>query len=313
MLKSMTGFGRAVENVNGLDITVEIKSVNHRYFEFSSRMPRVYQFIEDKLKSLCQQNMERGKVEISVFVEDNTEKGTVVEINRQYASAYISALKQLSKDYKIKDDLKLSALTSNTELFNVKRTTLDDEVVETAVLTVAEKAIERFVKMRETEGVKLKEDVLSRVNFILEKVAFIEQRSPETVKAYRERLYQKMKELLDNATVDEQRLITETAIFADKVAVDEETVRLRSHISQLCNLLESDAATGKKIDFLIQEMNRETNTIGSKSQNVEIAHTVVDIKGKERVEGITLARVDENRKPISGTEEFYSCDTLLLS
>ena len=280
MLKSMTGFGRAVENVNGLDITVEIKSVNHRYFEFSSRMPRVYQFIEDKLKSLCQQNMERGKVEISVFVEDNTEKGTVVEINRQYASAYISALKQLSKDYKIKDDLKLSALTSNTELFNVKRTTLDDEVVEAAVLTVAEKAVERFVKMRETEGVKLKEDVLSRVNLILEKVAFIEQRSPETVKAYRERLHQKMKELLDNATVDEQRLITETAIFADKVAVDEETVRLRSHISQLCNLLESDAATGKKIDFLIQEMNRETNTIGSKSQNVEIAHTVVDIKSE---------------------------------
>ena len=280
MLKSMTGFGRAVENVNGLDITVEIKSVNHRYFEFSSRMPRVYQFIEDKLKSLCQQNMERGKVEISVFVEDNTEKGTVVEINRQYASAYISALKQLSKDYKIKDDLKLSALTSNTELFNVKRTTLDDEVVEAAVLTVAEKAVERFVKMRETEGVKLKEDVLSRVNFILEKVAFIEERSPETVKAYRERLHQKMKELLDNATVDEQRLITETAIFADKVAVDEETVRLRSHISQLCNLLESDAATGKKIDFLIQEMNRETNTIGSKSQNVEIAHTVVDIKSE---------------------------------
>lgn len=280
MLKSMTGFGRAVENINGLDITVEIKSVNHRYFEFAARMPRAYQFIEDKLKSLCQQNMERGKVEISVFVEDNTEKGTKVEINRQYAGGFIAALRQLSKEYKIKDDLKLSAIANNPELLTVKRTALDDEVVESAVLTVAEKAIERFVAMRETEGVKLKEDVLSRVKFILSKVEFIEERSPETVKAYRERLEQKMRELLESATVDEQRLITETAIFADKVAVDEETVRLRSHISQLCSLLESDTATGKKIDFLIQEMNRETNTIGSKSQNVEIAHTVVDIKSE---------------------------------
>ena len=280
MLKSMTGFGRAVENINGLDVTVEIKSVNHRYFEFAARMPRAYQFVEEKLKSLCSKNMQRGKVEISVFVEDNTEKSTVVEINRPYANAYIAALKQLSKEYKIKDDLKVSALTGNPELFMVKRTALDDEIIENAILTVANKAIASFVEMRETEGVKLKEDVLSRVNFILEKVAFIEERSPETVKAYRERLEQKMKELLDNASIDEQRLITETAIFADKVAVDEETVRLRSHISQLCSLLESDVATGKKLDFLIQEMNRETNTIGSKAQNVEIAHTVVDIKSE---------------------------------
>ena len=280
MLKSMTGFGRAVENVNGLDITVEVKSVNHRYFEFSSRMPRAYQFVEEKLKALCQQNMQRGKVEISVFVEDNTEKGTVVEINRPYANAYIAALKQLSKEYKVKDDLKLSALTNNPELFMVKRTSLEDEIIEESVLSVAQKAVDSFVKMRETEGVKLKEDVLSRVEFILNKVEFIEEKSPETVKAYRERLEQKMKELLENAAVDEQRLITETAIFADKVAVDEETVRLRSHISQLCDLLESDVATGKKLDFLIQEMNRETNTIGSKSQNVEIAHTVVDIKSE---------------------------------
>lgn len=280
MLKSMTGFGRAVENINGLDITVEIKSVNHRYFEFAARMPRAYQFVEEKIKTLCQQNMQRGKVEVSVFVEDNTEKGTAVEINRQYAAPFISALKQLAKEYKIKDDLKLSALANNSDLFMVKRTTLPDEVIENAVLTVTEKAVESFVKMRETEGVKIKEDVLSRVEFILNKVEFIEERSPETVKAYRERLEQKMRELLDNASVDEQRLITETAIFADKVAVDEETVRLRSHISQLCALLDSDVATGKKLDFLIQEMNRETNTIGSKSQNVEIAHTVVDIKSE---------------------------------
>ncbi len=280
MVKSMTGFGRAVESINGLNITVEVKSVNHRYFEFSARLSRAYQFAEDVLKSLCQGHITRGKVELSVFVEDNTDKATVVEINHQYASAYIGALKQLAKGYKIKDDLKLSALTNNSELFTVRKTLLDDEVVIDALKTVTEKALQSYDEMRAVEGEKLKEDVLSRAETILSKVEFIESRSPETVKAYRERIEEKMRELLGNTTIDEQRVITETAIFADKVAVDEETVRLRSHINQLKAMLESDSATGKKLDFLIQEMNREANTTGSKSQNVEIAHTVVDIKAE---------------------------------
>ncbi len=280
MVKSMTGFGRAVDSIDGLNITVEIKSVNHRYFEFSSRLPRAFQFAEEKLKKLCSGSITRGKVELSVFVEDNTQQSTAVEINRQYANGYIAALRQLAREYKIKDDLRLSALAGNQELFTVKRTALEDEVVENAILTVAVKAIEGFVNMREIEGEKLKEDVLQRAQTILGLVEFVEQRSPETVKAYRARIEEKMRELLDNAAVDEQRLITETAIFADKVAVDEETVRLRSHISQLKGMLEGDSATGKKLDFLIQEMNREANTIGSKSQNVEIAHTVVDIKAE---------------------------------
>ncbi len=280
MVKSMTGFGRAVESIDGLNITVEIKSVNHRYFEFSGRLPRAFQFTEEKLKKLCQQKFSRGKAELSVFVEDESGQSTVVEINRQYADGYIAALRQLAKEYKIKDDLKLSALASNQELFTVKRTSLEDEVVENAILTVAEKALESFNQMREVEGEKLKEDVLSRAKTILSYVEFVEKTSPETVKAHRVRIEEKMRELLDTATVDEQRLITETAIFADKIAVDEETVRLRSHISQLENMLESDSATGKKLDFLIQEMNREANTIGSKSQNVEIAHTVVNIKSE---------------------------------
>ena len=278
MVKSMTGFGRCVETVDGLNITVEIKSVNHRYFEFSSRMSRAYQFAEEPLKSLCAKNITRGKVELSVFVEDNTDKSTQIEINHQYVKPFIGALKRLAREYKIKDDLKLSAIASNPELLVVKKTALDDETVINALKTVTEKAIESYNQMRETEGEKLKDDVLSKVEEILSAVAFIESRSPETVKAYRERLEEKMRELLGSATVDEQRLITETAIFADKVAVDEETVRLRSHISQLKNMLDGDVATGKKLDFLIQEMNRETNTIGSKSQNVEIAHTVVEIK-----------------------------------
>lgn len=280
MVKSMTGFGRSVENIDGLNITVEIKSVNHRYFEFSSRLPRAYQFAEDALKALCQQSITRGKIELSVFVEDNTDKGTTIEINHQYAGAYINALKELAREYKIKDDLKLSAIADNPELLTVRKTALDDETVINAFCAVTKNALESYNAMREVEGEKLKADVLSRVDTILSKVEFIESRSPETVKAYRERIEEKMRELLGSAAVDEQRIITETAIFADKVAVDEETVRLRSHISQLKNLLNSDSATGKKIDFLIQEMNREANTIGSKSQNVEIAHTVVDIKAE---------------------------------
>ena len=280
MVKSMTGFGRSVENIDGLNITVEIKSVNHRYFEFSSRLPRAYQFAEDALKALCQQSITRGKIELSVFVEDNTDKGTTIEINHQYAGAYITALKELAREYKIKDDLKLSAIADNPELLTVRKTALDDETVINAFCAVTKNALESYNAMREVEGEKLKADVLSRVDTILSKVEFIESRSPETVKAYRERIEEKMRELLGSAAVDEQRIITETAIFADKVAVDEETVRLRSHMSQLKNLLNSDSATGKKIDFLIQEMNREANTIGSKSQNVEIAHTVVDIKAE---------------------------------
>lgn len=280
MVKSMTGFGRAVENIDGLNITVEVKSVNHRYFEFSARLSRAYQFAEDALKALCQQHITRGKIELSVFVEDNTEKGTVIEINHQYASAYIGALKKLAKEYKIKDDLKISALTNNFELFNVRKNTLDDEVIISALKTVTEKALQSYDEMRAVEGEKLKADVLQRAETILSKVEFIESRSPETVKAYRQRIEEKMRELLGNAAIDEQRLITETAIFADKVAVDEETVRLRSHISQLRDMLDGNAATGKKLDFLIQEINREANTTGSKAQDVEIAHTVVDIKAE---------------------------------
>lgn len=280
MLRSMTGFGRAVEQISGLDITVEIKSVNHRYFEFSSRMPRAYQFLEEKLKSLCQQSIARGKCEVSVLIEDNNDSSAAVEINHSFAKGYISALKQLAKEYKIKDDVKVSTVANHPEMFKVKRVTLDDEVISGAVLTVAAKAIESFVSMREIEGEKLSQDVQSRTETILSKVEIIEKRSPETVKAYRQRLEAHIKELLDDAKVDEQRLITETAIFADKVAVDEETVRLRSHIDQLQNLLKSDGSVGKKLDFIVQEMNRETNTIGSKAQDVEIAHIVVDIKSE---------------------------------
>ena len=280
MVRSMTGFGRAKKQIGGFDVTVEIKSVNHRYFEFSSRLPRAYQFLDEKLKSFCQQKISRGKVEAAVLIEDNSESAAVVEINGAYAQAYLAAVKDMSRQYHIKNDVKMSSLVTNPELFTVKKQSLPEEVVTEAVLKTAEEAMESFISMRQAEGERLKNDVKARTDFILEKVAFVEERSPETVRAYREKLEQKIKELIGDVQVDEQRLLTETAIFADKVAVAEETVRLKSHIKQFCSLLESHEPIGRKLDFIVQEMNREANTIGSKAQDIEIAHTVVDIKSE---------------------------------
>ena len=280
MVRSMTGFGRAKYSENGLNITVEFKSVNHRYFEFTSRLPKGYMFLDEKLKSFCQQNISRGKVEAAVIIEDNSENAAVVELNAAYAEAYLAAVKDMSRRYGIKNDVKMSSLVANPELFTVKKQTLSEETVTAAVLKTAEEAMQSFISMREAEGKRLKNDVKSRTDFILEKVAFVDERSPETVKAYREKLEQKIKELIGDVQVDEQRLLTETAIFADKVAVAEETVRLKSHIKQFCSLLDSDEPIGRKLDFIVQEMNREANTIGSKAQDIEIAHTVVDIKSE---------------------------------
>lgn len=280
MVRSMTGFGRAKAQIDGLDITVEIKSVNHRYFEFSCRLPRAYSFLEEKIKSRLSGSITRGKVEVSVLIDDNTENATVVEIDREYTSAYLAALKKLSKEYGIKNDIKVSSLVGNNDIFKIKRQTIEDEVITKAVFTVLEEALNNFITMRTQEGERLLKDVTDRAKYILEKVSFIEERSPETVKSYRERIEQKIKELLGDSSIDEQRILTEVAIFADKVAVAEETVRLRSHIKQFETLMSTDDAIGRKLDFIVQEMNREANTIGSKAQDIEIAHTVVDIKSE---------------------------------
>ena len=280
MVRSMTGFGRAKYSENGLNITVEFKSVNHRYFEFTSRLPKGYMFLDEKLKSFCQQKISRGKLEAAVIIEDNSEGAAAVEVNTAYADAYLAAINDMSRRYHIKNDVKMSALVMNPELFTVRRQTLPEETVTAAVLKTAEEAMESFISMRESEGGRLKCDVKARTDYILKKVSFVEERSPETVKAYREKLEQKIKELIGDAQVDDQRLLTETAIFADKVAVAEETVRLKSHIKQFCSLLEGNEPIGRKLDFIVQEMNREANTIGSKAQDIEIAHTVVDIKSE---------------------------------
>lgn len=280
MIKSMTGFGRAQETIDNLIITVEIKSVNHRYFDFSSRVPRIYGFIEEKLKSHIQSSVSRGKVECYVQIESLDTDDCVVSVNHSLASGYIDALKEIAEKYSLTDDITVSSVAKYHDIFSVHKNEADEERVWTAVKAVTDKAISSFVSMREKEGEKLKDDILSRCDTILEKVSFIEERSPQTVIEYNNKLLERMNNVLSDVQVDEQRLLTEAAIYADKIAVAEETVRLRSHIDQMHEFMDSEIAIGRKMDFLIQEFNREANTIGSKAQDVEIARRVIDIKAE---------------------------------
>ncbi len=280
MVTSMTGFGRGKVSEQDFEITVEIKSVNHRYFEYSSRMPRAYQFIDEKIKSLLSSRISRGKVEVSVLIEDTSDNSLSLAINRTYADAYVKALHNLAKEYKLKDDLKVSALVGNSDIFTVKRREVEDEVISELVLKCTEIALDNFIAMRAVEGERLVADVKGRTEQILNWVAIIEERSPETVREHREKIEAKIRELIGDVQIDEQRLLTETAIFADKIAVAEETVRLRSHIASLNSMFENGGAIGRKLDFIVQEMNRETNTIGSKAQDIDINRIVVDIKSE---------------------------------
>lgn len=282
MIRSMTGYGRAQMTVDTMSITVELRSVNHRYFEFSSRVPRNYGFLDEKLKSFVGSLVSRGKVECYVSVENLEDDEVEILVNHSLATSYLNALKELAErnNLNLRDDLALSTLARNNDIFTVHKQEADEDKIWNAVKIVAEETVSRFISMREAEGEKLKADVLSRLNLILSKVEAIEKRSPETVKEYNDKLLSRINEFLSNVQVDEQRLLTECAIFADKVAVAEETVRLRSHIDQLKQFLDSDDAIGRKMDFLVQEMNREANTIGSKAQDVSIARNVIDIKAE---------------------------------
>ena len=280
MIKSMTGFGRAQETVDGMTVTVELKSVNHRYFEFTAKVPRTYGFLEEKLKSFLNARVSRGKMECYVSIENLEESDMEVVINPSLAKGYVDALRTLSETFGLKEDYSAISIAKFPDVLTLRKAPADEEKIWNAVQKVAELAVERFVTMRETEGEKLRADILSKADTILEHVAFVESRSPQTVREYHEKLRQRMEELLENTQVDEQRLLTEAAIFADKVAVDEETVRLRSHISQLREFLNADEPIGRKLDFLVQEMNRESNTIGSKAQDVEIAKRVIAIKAE---------------------------------
>ena len=280
MIRSMTGFGRAQGVLGGKDITVEIRSVNHRYFEFSARLPRAYSWLEEKLKGVAQGAASRGKVEVSLLIQTVEGSDAQVVVNTALAREYVEALRELGRELDLPDDLSLSAVARFGEIFTLRRAPDDEEEVQANVLAVAAQAAERFSQMRRAEGEKLREDILGRLISIEERVAQVEERSPQTVAEYRQKLTARMEELLGKAAVEEQRILAEAAIVADRWAVDEETVRLRSHIAQLRSILDTPEAVGRKLDFLVQEMNREANTIGSKAQDVRIAQVVVEIKSE---------------------------------
>ena len=280
MIRSMTGYGRAEVLVNGRNILVEIRSVNHRYFEFSCRSPRAYGFLESRLKTYLQGKLSRGKVDVNVSIQTVEGSSASVQVNRELAASYVQALRALEEPLGLRDDLSLSVISRFSDIFTVNKETEDEDAVWADVLQVADEATGRFVQMRETEGAKMKEDVESRLDFILQAVEQVEARSPKTVEEYRARLYNKMSEVLGNTQIDEQRILTEAALYAEKIAVSEETVRLRSHVGQFRAILAQGGPVGRKLDFLIQECNRETNTIGSKAQDIEIARIVVDTKSE---------------------------------
>ncbi|MCI9273076.1 MAG: YicC family protein [Clostridiales bacterium] len=280
MIKSMTGYGRAESTVDGRDITVEIKSVNHRYFEFSSRTSRGYNFLDEKLKSYLQGKIARGKVDVFVSIETLEDVASEVHVNHSLAAGYVEALRELKERYGLIDDISVSTVSRYTDIFSVHKAAEDEDAAWNAVRQVLDVALDHFIAMREAEGERLKDDMEQRAQTILSLVDNIEARSPETVKEYQEKLQQRLYEMIADAKVEEQRLVTEAAIFADKVAVAEETVRLRSHFKQMDTMLSSGQAIGRKLDFLVQEMNREANTIGSKAQDASIAHMVVDIKAE---------------------------------
>ena len=280
MIRSMTGFGRAQVSVEGYNITVEIRSVNNRYFDFYAKMPRTFSFLEEKVKSLLSTEISRGKVECSLQIETTADESVIVSINEPLAVGYVKAIEELSEKFEVKNDLTALSLARFSDILSITKAPVDEEDLWNKVQVAVKEALAEFIKMREIEGEKLKADVLSRADLIINNVSYIEKRSPETVKAYSEKLLERMKTVLGDTQVDEARILTEAAIYADKVAVAEETVRLRSHIDQLHSMLDSNEAVGRKLDFLVQEINREANTIGSKAQDVDIARRVIDIKAE---------------------------------
>lgn len=280
MIKSMTGYGRGQEVIDSRDILVEIRSVNHRYFEFSSRVPRAYGYLEEKLKSFLNNKISRGKVEVCVSIYNTEGKDAQIEVNKSVAKGYIDALNSVNTELNLRNDLALSHLLRLPDIFTVIKTVDDEEIIWNSVKGITQTAIDKFVTMRETEGQKMYDDIMGRLDYIEDTVKIIEEKSPETTKNYREKLYNKLKEILSDNNIDEQRILTEASIFSEKTAVDEETVRLKSHIAQFRELINSDEPIGRKLDFLVQEVNREVNTIGSKAQDLEITRMVVDLKSE---------------------------------
>ena len=276
----MTGYGRAVEMVNGREFTVELRSVNNRYLDCTVKMPRSLSFAEEAVKQAVKSAVSRGKVDVYISVKSETADDTRITLNTAVLEGYLAAMRQMVTEFGVKDDISVSAVSRLPEVFTVEKPEVDEEQLKADLLTVVAKALAGYNAMRETEGKALDADLRSRGNTILELVSNVEAGNGQTVIDYRTRLENKLKEVLANTSIDESRILTEAAIFADKVAVDEETVRLRSHLEQMNTMLTGGGAVGRKLDFLLQEMNREANTIGSKCTDVRLARIVVDIKAE---------------------------------
>ena len=280
MVKSMTGYGRAVETVNGREFTVELRSVNNRYLDCTVKLPRTLSFAEDAVKQAVKGAISRGKVDVFISMRSEGAKDVKITLNTAMVEGYLGAMRQMSADYGVRDDISVSLLSRMPDVFTVEKPDVDEEQLLSDLMSVVNKALASYDTMRTTEGKALENDLRSRGQTILELVAKVEAGSGQTVIDYRTRLENKLKEVLANTAIDESRILTEAAIFADKVAVDEETVRLRSHLDQMNNMLTTGGAIGRKLDFLLQEMNRESNTIGSKCSDVNLARIVVEIKAE---------------------------------
>ena len=280
MIKSMTGYGRAVETVNGREYTVELRSVNNRYLDCSVRLPRVLSFAEEAVKQAVKGAVSRGKVDVFISLRSETEEDVTVKLNTAVLQGYLNAMRQMVSDYGVRDDISVSTVSRLPDVFSVEKKEADEDQLRQDLLQVVGAALESYNAMRQTEGAALDRDLRNRRQTILELVEQVEQGNSQTVIDYRTRLENKLREVLENTAIDESRILTEAAIFADKVAVDEETVRLRSHLDQMVSMLDGGGAIGRKLDFLLQEMNREANTTGSKCTDVRLARIVVDIKAE---------------------------------
>ena len=280
MVKSMTGYGRAVETVNGREFTVELRSVNNRYLDCSVKLPRSLSFAEETVKQAVKATISRGKVDVFISVHSDGAADVKVSLNAPMVEGYLAAMKQMVSEYGVQDDISVSLISRMPEVFTVEKPEVDEEQLLSDLMSVVNQALANYDAMRTTEGKALENDLRSRGNTILELVSQVEAGNGQTVIDYRTRLENKLKEVLANTAIDESRILTEAAIFADKVAVDEETVRLRSHLEQMNTMLANGGAIGRKLDFLLQEMNRESNTIGSKCSDVKLARIVVDIKAE---------------------------------
>ena len=279
-LLSMTGYGSAKGSVEGQEITVELKSVNNRYLDCSVRLPRNFLFAEDTVKQAVSAGVSRGKVDVFVSAQASQDSGTVVSVNEELARGYRDAVARIAETLGLESGLNAFSLARFPDVLTVERRELDKDKAAAALSEITAKAVEEFNAMREREGERLRRDMLGKLETIEGLVSVVEERSPQTVKEYRERLEARLRDILADRSLDEQRVITEAAIFADRTAVDEETVRLRSHIAQFRTMLEEGSPIGRKMDFLVQEFNRESNTIGSKCSDASLAKVVVDLNSE---------------------------------